>query len=355
MQIQIEYRRFCSYIYIYKKDFLCYIILNNEFYISYDNKYNFMFFFSYFFIFLIFSFVSLHSQITVIASHGMSGTPQIAIDYYKNLAQNTKIKAPRFNDYDKNGLINYDNLNLGGKDDINTLVSETNNINGPLLLTGYSRGAITTINALGSGLIENEVKLIFIESPAAHITDITTLQMQWWGCGWMPGLNKLLTNYYLPYFKIKKLDPYQTQPIHVAHNIDKNIPIIILASKKDTIIPASSSARLAKAFVDNGHKNVRLIITEEGSHVDIKEKNIELLNAIEQAIRKELKLPFDKELAHQGSTILNKSILTKEKAHKIYNDLFWHDWKQYSFRNLSTFSLFVLSNYLLMKKRLYAY
>lgn len=120
-------------------------------------------------------------------------------------------------------------------------------------LFGISRGASTIANYAGLCQPHNLISLV-LESP---FDDVQTIIQH------LTGRNNDDTSMY-PNYK-----PCGIQPIKLVAQIPSSMPILIICSKQDTLIPVSSSANLYKKLRQTGHNNAYLLIVDHGSHANI--------------------------------------------------------------------------------------
>jgi len=161
------------------------------------------------------------------------------------------------------------------------------------ILVGCSRGAATIANYLATYQPKNIVAAI-LESPFDQVSNVIKPR---------PGLEnlELIAPSMYPNYK-----PNGLQPIKVAERIPHNIPILIVASKQDSLIPYTSTENLYNKIVASGHKKAHLLITKKGAHANILfEKNGYIFRDAVHAFFKEYDLPYHQSWALEGQNFLN--------------------------------------------------
>lgn len=120
-------------------------------------------------------------------------------------------------------------------------------------LFGISRGASTILNYAGLYQPSN-IETMVLESP---FDDVQTIIQR------LTGAKSSDTSMYPNY------DPQGIQPIKMVDKMPKNIPILIICSKQDTLIPVSSSANVYKKLRQTGHDKAHLLVVDHGVHANI--------------------------------------------------------------------------------------
>lgn len=163
-------------------------------------------------------------------------------------------------------------------------VKEQNNLD-LLVLVGVSRGAATSINYLcikGAQLIKAAV----LECPFARYSSIEHL--------------------FSPAAKIiNPLDPYT-----LITSSALTIPILLVHSQKDTLIPIKDSRELYAALKKSGNKDVYLLELTQGAHANCQSGSEgRKYEACVHAFYKKYGIPHDATLASQGTKYLEQAQL----------------------------------------------
>lgn len=190
----------------------------------------------------------------------------------------------------------YLNANFGQKEDINTLFEQCKNCSSNdirIILAGISRGASTLFTMMHNKELDN-VAAIIAESPFASFNDVITQHTG-------TELN------YLTIARAKLRYPaYNAAGPHPINPLSDNLlltPILLACSKKDAVVPYTSTIRLAQQLKEYGCQHVYLLIFPEGEHgyLSYKEEFQQIVNAFYMRHG----LPFHQALAQKGITKLD--------------------------------------------------
>lgn len=177
--------------------------------------------------------------------------------------------------------------NLAQTKDIATIHRACGKIKGSKVLTGMSRGAATIVSYLALRQEDPSIKAAVLESPFAQQSDT----------GSYPLLKALFWRY-------KKRE---ATPLDLLDQVDKNIPMFFVCSKKDQRVPAKSTIHLYKKRRETAPDNTYLLVLPEGKHSKlVKGKHKEVYHAAVHAFYEKHDLPHDAKLAENGSSILEQ-------------------------------------------------
>lgn len=147
--------------------------------------------------------------------------------------------------------------------------------NAKIICFGVSRGGAALINFLALFKPTN-IKGVIIEGAPSSLMEIVNNSS---------GLN------YIFYSMINKLAPYVTNyrsngphPINSVLNLPHDIPILFVTSKKDQIVPYECSVNMYNKMIDNGYKNVELLVLENSKHDDYLSNNNDDTNKYLQSV-----------------------------------------------------------------------
>ena len=190
---------------------------------------------------------------------------------------------------------------LAQENEIKTLANEYEKLkHQKIVLVGMSRGASTILNFLGTHNSSAVVAAV-VESPFDSILDTLTTLCQAAGVNWVPSIIKNSS----PNLFFGKFNPHGIFPIKVAHNINKELPILIIASLQDTLIPALNSALIYLKLIDCGHTHVHLLLLDKGHHAYLLENDdAHLYLNVVHAFYKKYDLPHNQTFAAQGEAFL---------------------------------------------------
>lgn len=201
--------------------------------------------------------------------------------------------------------VNYNETSFGQDNEIGRLYSAYLKTlqyfeNCDIILWGLSRGASNLAIFAGRYHLDN-VKAIILESPYFTMGEVITNFMERKSMTWLP-LSYLET---LAEFIFKKYTRYGYSPANCIKNICHDIPIFIVCSEEDHLVPYSSSINVYKKLVACGHKHVYIFITKQGRHAAILQgpegdKYQHVLNAF----YKKYNLPYNAADAVKGEFLL---------------------------------------------------
>jgi len=190
-------------------------------------------------------------------------------------------------------------LNLAQEADINALFKTyTDHIEKypatDIVLYGVSRGASTICTFMGKHQPQN-VKALVLESPFDSIPHFLKHSQK---TSYISGIaNKLLP-------KVTAYNPNGESPITSIANISKDIPILLVGSYFDDVVPLQCSQSLARKFSKLGHHKVHLLVLNKSSHsgyaFDDYADKIKYETVV-HAFYKHYGLPYDDTLASQGA------------------------------------------------------
>ncbi|MCC7414688.1 MAG: prolyl oligopeptidase family serine peptidase [Epsilonproteobacteria bacterium] len=171
------------------------------------------------------------------------------------------------------------------------------------VLAGVSRGA-SVIWSFVANKKPTQVKALILESPFDHIQ--TSLEA---AAHHVPALincwlTRRLAQDLLRNIALKsKADALQ--PIDVANQIPLGLPMLIVCSLEDKLVPAQSSYRLYQALRARGHKDLYILILAKGSHAKLlRGADGQRYEAVVHAFYKKYELPYDQQKAELGKDLL---------------------------------------------------
>jgi len=124
-------------------------------------------------------------------------------------------------------------------------------------LLGVSRGAATIVTYLAKYQPQN-VELVIAESPFDSVEGI--VDDRTYGSGSLHHALPLIFRNY---------NPNGAQPITNVERIDPEIPMLLICSEQDAVVPASSTKRLYYALRKANKPKVFLLETQYGDHANI--------------------------------------------------------------------------------------
>ncbi len=200
---------------------------------------------------------------------------------------------------------------LGQENEIKALANAYQHIKDhQIILMGYSRGAAAVLNFLGTRNPANVVAVI-VESPYDSITNTLDFFCKNAGVGWIP--YSIL--YSCPTLLFGKFDYKGIFPIKVVPHISPEIPILIIASLEDALVPAAGTAALYLKFLQYGHPHVYFLLLDKGTHGYLLESaNAHLYLNTAHAFYKKYGLPHNKAFARDGDALLDQCQPTKKEV-----------------------------------------
>lgn len=242
------------------------------------------------------------SMVVNIFAHGLAACDRQAIPYEKFL----EIPFESFNFPDaQEGIFNRKMTALGQKADMDTAQAFYEGFKGiKKHKFGLSRGAATTLNCAAEYGTEDTIALT-VESPFADLCHVVgrLLERVIGKAAYFPGLARFF-HLFAP-LVYQQYSRKGIQPIEVVHKIPTDMPILLICSKEDPLIPWWSTMALYKRLRETGHEHAYILLLDRGKHANIifgpdSEKYVNVFHAFSRRYG----LPFDSELAQKGETLL---------------------------------------------------
>jgi len=169
-----------------------------------------------------------------------------------------------------------------------------------IILFGLSRGAANQTIFAGLYQFDN-VKAIVLESPYSALNDIIRHMMNKKSLWWLP----VSYGETIAEFIFQRYTRHGFSPERCLENISKDIPILIICSKEDYLVPVSSSINIYKKLIAAGHKHTYIFITEHGEHSKILQgPDGERYQYVVNAFYKKYNLPHCRTSAAKGKQLL---------------------------------------------------
>ncbi|MCK5632627.1 hypothetical protein KAH94_02680 [bacterium] len=198
----------------------------------------------------------------------------------------------------KNDKIHLSKANLAQENDIQALQNAVKKHDANVLM-GLSRGASTIITFLATHKVAG-LKAVILESPFDCMENVAkALICKRLHLGWIPGLARFAA-YTIPWI-LREYKRDGIKPIDVIHNIPKDLPILLICSLEDSLIPVSSTIALYNRLCQTGHKKAHLLILDYGKHSKLViGPDYQRYKEVCHAFCKEYGLSYDKQLAQAG-------------------------------------------------------
>jgi predicted esterase len=175
----------------------------------------------------------------------------------------------------------------------------------PTILVGLSNGACTDLNFMCEYQLAN-VEGMILESPFANPMDIVENILEHSHLDYIPGSHTagalLLASIFRNYNRngITPLQQVLASPLH--------IPMLLIASEEDQLVPLWSTLRLFNAIREN-NENAHLLVLPEGKHGKLitNERMRALYTAGVHQFYQEYGLPCDAQSATAGKILFGES------------------------------------------------
>lgn len=300
------------------------------------------------YIFLIFSLFNLSAQETdfeYLFAHGLAAG-KIQLKDYKEIIPilDKGLALDCIDAYTKPlypYLIKVPPCALGQEKDIEVLSNAINNLKKPIIAIGVSKGAATWINVAAKSENINYIKALVLESPFANINDILYRFWHLKYLNYIPGgryIAKQIIKAILVHYDCDGIQPIGS----IKKILNKNLPIYIVHSKQDRLIPINHSRQLYIEFLKNDFKNVYLIEPEVGHHAGI--LYTDELKTFQNSLNsfyKEFKLPYNANIAIVDLNIYKPTI--QEVIKRIENDTnSFEEYKPLIIKLIIVFLIFLL-------------
>ena len=265
---------------------------------------------------LISSSTTMHEQQTIyLFSHGIADTYRQAFNYLQDKTQPNKPYLIQTNlitfDYPDATTgylrVNRHETSLAQDHEIIHLANRfyrNINANDQVVLIGVSRGASSLINFM-SWYKPTSVQALILESPFDSADSIIRNIVNLAGLAWIPGSQcaglALLCSIF------KKYNSKGLKPVESVKNIPVQLPILLICSLQDSLVPAWSTIILYSALVATGNKHVYLLILPQGAHGRLISHPLsgQLYQTTAHAFYRRYGLPHNPILAEQGEYLLN--------------------------------------------------
>lgn len=256
------------------------------------------------------------TDIRYLFSHGIADSHKQAFKYVEsgNSQKPYILKHPLITfDYPdvSNSIfkMNRTQTSLGQENEVNclarTFFSATPEIaQSQSILAGVSRGASTLVTFMGIHNPTNVAALI-LESPFDCIESIINCLIHEAKLSWIPGIKK--SGLSVMSFVFCKYKANGMRPIDYASSIKADLPILIICSAQDKLVPVWSSINLYKILRESGHTNTYLLVLPAGQHAKLIDNHAygPLYQQVTHAFYKKFDLPHDAHYAQLGLPLLN--------------------------------------------------
>lgn len=259
------------------------------------------------------------TQVVTLFSHGIADTWKQVYQYVKWYDNGTTICSNEryliytpyvaFNYPDATNKfyrVNYNESSFGQGNEIGRLHNAYQKMmvkfeNYEVILKGLSRGAANHIIFAGSYDLHN-VKAMVLESPFFSMDDVIVSMLKKWNLDeWFP----LSWGQTLAENIFKKYTRHGNSPANTLGNIPKDMPILLICSEEDHLVPYTSTMTIYKKLVESGHTQVYIFVAKKGRHAAILQgPDGEKYQQIVNAFYKKYNLPHCPLAAEKGESLL---------------------------------------------------
>lgn len=132
-----------------------------------------------------------------------------------------------------------------------------------IILYGVSRGASTTINFMALHQ-PNNIAALVLEAPFAHMDDVIELKVKQLKLGWIPHIHAAA--HYMVGSIFRNYVATGEQPINNIKRLPADLPILLVCTAADDLVPYTSTVKLYDELKKNGHTKVHLLVLKSGKH-----------------------------------------------------------------------------------------
>lgn len=263
-----------------------------------------------------------NNKVECLFSHGIADTYKQAEKYVKSYCKNNKkhtnpystipVITTSFNYPDATNYfwrVNFWHTSFGQKNEINALKKAiekkkqaplTHHTSTDLLLYGISRGASTILTFLSHYPNTNNICALVLESPYDHIKTVAQHIVNTAHLACIP------YSYDIVHATIGMIFARYSKnginPLSLIKNIPTSMPILIICSLKDQLVPWYSSYRIYQELRATGHSNAHILILKQGTHACF---FCAQYRAVVHAFYKKYGLPYDALAASNGQLLFN--------------------------------------------------
>lgn len=259
------------------------------------------------------SMLSAQQSTVYLFAHGLSCNEQQAYKYCALKNDYWVLKEPlvTFNFPDATHGFNCSQTSLAQANEIEALTQgykQAKKKGDTVILAGMSRGAATIITFAGTRAAKRLGALI-AESPFDSIANIIDYKLKQEHVSWIP---QFITQT-APKVVFNQYDPHGIFPIDVAKQIRRDLPLLLICSLEDIIVPAHSTAQLYFQLRDSGHEHVYLVLLNKGQHGSLLwQEDGDLYLAIVHSFYQKYGFEHDSTHITQGSLLLAQCQPSKE-------------------------------------------
>jgi alpha-beta hydrolase superfamily lysophospholipase len=193
-----------------------------------------------------------------------------------------------------------------------------------IVFVGISRGSVAILNYMGLHH-PSRVKALVLESPFDKFKNVVKHLLRRFHVYWVPFSDSIGMKIAQTHFP--SLDTRGIFPSITATAIEASIPIILIHSIKDKVIPVNSSRALYLALKNSGHEHTYLLELASGSHGKLMAGSCaQIYQDTVHAFYKKYDIPHNPEYALRGEPLLAETqpsvgdVRKKQKKYKTLGD-----------------------------------
>lgn len=198
---------------------------------------------------------------------------------------------------------NYDQTSFGQDNEISlmhAMFKEKVCHSAEVIYGGISRGASIFFTWASKHKPTNIVAAL-LESPYACMADVVNLKRKQFGVEYI--ISEEFGQAIIE-FLFRKYKRSGIRPIDCIKDIDQSIPLLIVASTSDNLVPWESSYRLYTELKVAGHQKVHFLLLNQGQHgFLLTGQDGKKYQQVVHAFYKQYGLPCDEELAQKGKDL----------------------------------------------------
>lgn len=191
-----------------------------------------------------------------------------------------------------------------------------------VILMGVSRGASTIITFMDKYGSPLAVKALVLESPFDCMENVIKHMIHKRGFSWIRASHEIGMIAVSCIFKNYKRDG--VRPIDVLQNLRLDLPILLVCSATDHLVPVWSTINLYKKLRELGHKHVYLLILAGGKHSKILQEE-EIYGTqyqdVTHAFYKKYNLPYTETFARRGEALFEQCQPDNSALEGYYRDV----------------------------------
>lgn len=169
---------------------------------------------------------------------------------------------------------------------------------------GLSMGAATWLNYAGTHSMQHSKGLI-LEAPFDRAETVAQHQTSQMNLGFLNSIG--LGTFVMNWFVFKKYNPSGITPIKAAKNIRRDLPMLIVHSREDELIPVKCSRNICEQLKKNGHQELYYLELEHGKHANYMVGNdAKKYQIVTHAFLKKFNALHDEQLAAAGEAVLER-------------------------------------------------